>query len=235
MKPAPPSNAEPHPDAPRRDDHPGEGAARGTARMEAFADAVFAIAFTLPVVEIEMPSGREPLMTELLALWPSYLGYALTSLVIGIYWVHHHFSGAIYRTVGHWFNVATVVFLAVIGFIAFPIRVFTEHLPQKDAHASAGLILTLSLSVTAVAWWVKWQTGRRWEHIDGRLTAAYVRQLDLRYDFATATAVGAAVLGFIRWELGLCLVSMVTLFYLLPPPTPAYVEQAPIVEGESDG
>lgn len=203
--------------------------------MEAFADAVFAIAFTLPVVEIEMPSGREPLMTELLALWPSYLGYALTSLVIGIYWVHHHFSGAIYRTVGHWFNVATVGFLAVIGFIAFPIRVFSEHLPQKDAHASTGLVLTLSLSVAAVAWWAKWQTGRHWEHIDGRLTATYVRHLDRRYNIAAAVAVAAAALAFVRWEAGLVLVSLVTLFYLLPPPTPDYVEEAPIVEGETEG
>ena len=235
MHPAHPAHSEPHPDAPRRDDHPGEGAARGTARMEAFADAVFAIAFTLPVVEIELPSGKEPLMTEMLHLWPSYLGYALTSLVIGIYWVHHHFSGAIYRTVGHWFNVATVVFLAMIGFIAFPIRVFTEHLPLKDTHATAGLILTLSLAMAAVTWWVKWQTGRHWEHIDGRLTAAYVSHLDRRYNIATAVAVAAAALGFFRWEAGLSLVSLVTVFYLLPPPTPAYVEEAPIVEGETEG
>ena len=160
MQPVSPPEAEPHPDAPRRDDHPGEGAARGTARMEAFADAVFAIAITLPVVEIEFPSGREPLTKELLDLWPSYLGYALARLVIGIYWVHHHFSGAIYRTVGHWFNVATVLFLAAIGFIAFPIRVFTEHLEYEEARATAGLALTICLSATAVTWWVKWRTGR---------------------------------------------------------------------------
>jgi hypothetical protein len=46
--------------APHRDDFPGEGAARGTARLEAFADAVFAIAFTLPIVEIKVPHGDEP-------------------------------------------------------------------------------------------------------------------------------------------------------------------------------
>lgn len=203
--------------------------------MEAFADAVFAIAFTLPVVEIELPNGKEPLMTQMLDLWPSYLGYALTSLVIGIYWVHHHFSGAIYRTVGHWFNVATVVFLGMIGFIAFPIRVFTEHLPLADTHGTAGLILTLALSMTAVTWWVKWQTGRHWEHIDGRLTAAYVRRLDRRYNWATVVALAAAILASFNWEAGLSLVGLVTLFYLLPPPTPVYVEEAPIVEGETEG
>ena len=44
----------------RLDDHEGQGATRGTARMEAFADVVFAIAFTLPVVEIALstPTAR---------------------------------------------------------------------------------------------------------------------------------------------------------------------------------
>src|SRR4029453_12094171 len=232
MQPFSPSEAEAQPDAPRRDDHPGDGAARGTARMEAFADAVFAIAFTLPVVEIEFPSGREPLSTELLDLWPSYLGYALACLVIGIYWVHHHFSGAIYRTVGHWFNVATVLFLSAVGFIAFPIRVFTENLGRGGERATAGLALTISLSVVALTWWLKWRTGRYWGHVDGRLAAEYVRKLNRRYGIATVLAVGAAVLGFVSWEAGLGLVSMITLFFLLPPPTPAYVEEAPIVEGE---
>lgn len=73
------------------------------------------------------------------------------------------------------------------------------------------------------------------EHIDGRLTAAYVRRLDRRYNLATAVAVAAAGLAFVQWEAGLCLVGLVTLFYMLPPPTPAYVEQAPIVEGETEG
>lgn len=232
MKPVGPPDAEPHPDAPRRDDHPGEGAARGTARMEAFADAVFAIAFTLPVVEIEMPTGREPLLDELLHLWPSYLGYVLASLIIGIYWIHHHFSGAIYRTVGHWFNVATVLFLAAIGFIAFPVRVFAEHLPDESSRAAAGLTLALSLSATAVTWWIKWQTGRAWGHVDGRLADAYVRSLNFRYNLVTVLALAAAAVSFVDWQIGLGLASLITLFYLLPPPTPVYVEEAPIVEGE---
>src|SRR3712207_4376036 len=119
--------------APRRDEHPGDGVARGTARMEAFADGVFAIAFTLPIVEFALPHvGGKPLGDELVALWPDYLGYALASLVIGLYWEHHHFSGAIYRTTGHYFNLATVLFLAAIGFIAFPARVFAEHVAHHD-------------------------------------------------------------------------------------------------------
>jgi uncharacterized membrane protein len=224
--------AEPHPEAPRRDDHPGEGAARGTARMEAFADGVFAIAFTLPVVEIEMPDGAHPLGEQLVELWPSYLGYVLASLPIGIYWIHHHFSGAIYRTVGHWFNVATVLFLGAIGFIAFPARAFAEHVQDAEARGTAGIFFTLALAATALTWWIKWQTGRRWGHVDGRLDPAYVHRLNRRYNVSTLLMVVAAGLVFLRWEIGFALAAAVTLFYLFAPPTPVYVEEAPVVEGE---
>ena len=101
--------------------------------MEIFADAVFAIAFTLPMVEMKLPEAGPAFERQLLELWPSYLGYALSTLVIGIYWAHHHFSGAIYRTTGHRFLLATLLFLAAIGFIAFPTRAFAEHIHDPVA------------------------------------------------------------------------------------------------------
>lgn len=220
---------------PRRDGLPGEGASRGTARMEAFADAVFAIAFTLPVVEIEMPKHGEPLGPQLLELWPAYLGYLLASLVIGIYWVHHHFSGAIYRTVGHWFNMGTVLFLAAIGFVAFPARVFSEHLSDVEHRGTAAIFFTLSLAALSITWWLKWQTGRRRGHVDDRLESAYVHRLNRRYKISALVMVVACILAFIRWEIGLGLASLVTLYYVFAPPTPEYREAAPIVEGEEAG
>jgi steroid 5-alpha reductase family enzyme len=55
---------------------------RDTMRLVAFSDAVFAITVTLLVLEIKPPKD-ENLLHGLLALWPSYLAYALTFLFIG--------------------------------------------------------------------------------------------------------------------------------------------------------
>jgi len=220
----------------RRDDHEGEGATRGTARMEAFADAVFAIAFTLPVVEIALPDvhGRgERLGTELVELWRSYFGYALASLVIGLYWVHHHFSGAIYRTTGHWFLIATVMFLAMIGFIAFPAQVFAEYVGDPDAQESAVRAWVLSLTLLAWAWLLKWTVGWRRGQIDSRLEPAYVARLDRRYWYFVILNSAAFVLVLLRWEVGLALSTLMLLSLLLPPVTPRYRTASPIVEGES--
>jgi hypothetical protein len=63
---------------------------RDTGRLVAFSDAVFAITVTLLVLEIEPPSDYGDLLHGLLALWPSYLAYAVTFLFIGQVWANHH-------------------------------------------------------------------------------------------------------------------------------------------------
>ncbi|MEA3010809.1 MAG: potassium channel family protein [Sphingomonadales bacterium] len=219
---------------PRRDEHPGDGVARGTGRMEAFADAVFAIAFTLPIVEIALPHiGGRPLRGELVALWPDYLGYALASLIIGIYWEHHHFSGAIYRTTGHYFNLATVLFLAAIGFIAFPARVFAAHLADQNPadRATAAQYFALALAFTSLTWLLKWTIGRMTGHVDLRLEPAYIKRLNRRYWAGSGALVAAAALSFAYWPAGLAVAALTTLSYLLPPETPVYIAEAPAVEG----
>ncbi|HEX8642633.1 MAG TPA: TMEM175 family protein [Allosphingosinicella sp.] len=221
--------------APRSDDHPGDGAVRGTQRMEIFADAVFAIAFTLPVVEFKVPEAGPDFGARLLDLWPFYLGYGLAALVIGIYWVHHHFSGAIYRTTGHHFLLATVLFLIAIGFIAYPSRAFAEHIMDPEARAAGAIFYVCALAATGLTWLIKWKTGRWTGDVDTRLDPAYVDRLDRKYMVTTALLLGAAALAFWSWEGGLALAALVTLSYLKAPETPDYRTEAPVVEGESDG
>lgn len=224
------------PDAPaRRDEVEGEGAIRGTARMEAFADGVFAIAFTLPVVHIVMPSPDRngALLAEDLAhLWPEYAGYLLASVVIGLYWVQHHFSGAIFRTTGHWFVIATAFFLVGIGFIAFPARVLAEHFPEAAARPGAARYWVVSLAGVALLWLLKWTVGVHRGHIDARLQGDYMKRLLRRFRLVAAGNVAAAALVFVNWQAGLVLSALMMAWLLLPPETPRYITEAPVIEGE---
>lgn len=225
------------PDAPaRRDELEGEGAIRGTARMEAFADGVFAIAFTLPIIDILMPPIAHEgglLGRELAALAPQYAGYILASAVIGLYWVQHHFSGAIFRTTGHWFVIATSLFLAAIGFIAFPARVLAEHFPDVAARQTGAQYWVVSLSVVSLAWLLKWSVGVNRGHIDPRLERDYVRRLMRNFRIVAGLNVLAAILVFVNWQAGLAMSALLICWLLLPPETPRYTTEAPVVEGES--
>ena len=221
---------------PRRDELEGEGAIRGTARMEAFADGVFAIAFTLPIVGIVVPSVEHDgalLGQDLARLGPEYVGYLLASVVIGLYWVQHHFSGAIFRTTGHWFVIATALFLTAIGFIAFPARVLAQHFPDVAARPAGARYWVVSLAVVSLAWLLKWSVGVRRGHIDPRLEPDYVRRLIRNFRLVAAGNVVAAVLVFINWPSGLMLSALLVGWLLLPPETPRYTTEAPVIEGES--
>lgn len=64
-------------------------------RMVFFSDAVFAIAITLLVIEIEVPklpanASRADAWHEFAALSPNLFAFALSFLVIGRFWMGHH-------------------------------------------------------------------------------------------------------------------------------------------------
>jgi uncharacterized membrane protein len=182
-------------------------------------------------VEIALPDhGGPALGRELLELWPDYLGYALASVVIGLYWEHHHFSGAIYRTTGHYFNLATVLFLAAIGFIAFPARVFVEHLNDPEGQAVAAQYFAVALAGTALCWLLKWTIGRTHGNVDRRLDPDYVKRLSRRYYMTSGLMTAGAALSFLNWQAGLGLCAVTSLSYLLPPETPVYPAETPVVE-----
>jgi len=65
-----------------------------TGRIEAFSDGVMAIAITLLVLDLKVPSAAEvsdsgSLLGALLDRWPSYLAYLAAFLTIGIIWLNH--------------------------------------------------------------------------------------------------------------------------------------------------
>jgi uncharacterized membrane protein len=64
--------------------------AHETARVEAFSDAVFAIAMTLLVLDLKAPAaavGSAELARELARQWPAYLALLTSFATILIMWI----------------------------------------------------------------------------------------------------------------------------------------------------
>src|SRR5688500_1258972 len=76
-------------------DIPNEENGSQGERIVFFSDAVFAIAITLLVIEIKAPHfaagvSEVEVAKGVLALIPKFIGYVISFMVIGAYWVGHH-------------------------------------------------------------------------------------------------------------------------------------------------
>jgi uncharacterized membrane protein len=88
-----------------------------TTRMEAYSDAVLAIIITIMVLELQVPHGTD--IAGLLGLWPKFLSYALSFLVLSIFWVNHHRIMRMAKRADNavlWTNNLLLFFLSLIPF-----------------------------------------------------------------------------------------------------------------------
>jgi uncharacterized membrane protein len=89
------------------------------ARVVAFTDGVFAIAITLLVLGLDVPSRADDLTQALLDQRQSLFAYALSFAVLGKLWLSHHsFFGGLHSFDGT-LMVLNLVYLAWIALVPF--------------------------------------------------------------------------------------------------------------------
>ena len=92
--------------------------AMGKTRIEAFSDGVIAILITIMVLELKTPQGSN--LSALLAFLPTFEGYVLSFVFLGIYWNnHHHLFHAVQRVSGGalWANLHLLFWLSLVPFV----------------------------------------------------------------------------------------------------------------------
>ena len=144
---------------PRHEDD--EAAEEGMGRILALSDGVFAIAITLLILQIAIPArGQTDLPKALLKLWPQYLAYVLSFVVIARFWVTHHLA---FRLIGRydaglvWLNLVLLTFVA---FLPFPTAVLGEHNGSPAAAVLYAAAVILGGTASAAYWWYASGPGR---------------------------------------------------------------------------
>lgn len=154
-----------------------------TTRTETFSDGVFAIAATLLVLELGVHSvSGKRLGPELGHIWPSYLAFITSFVVIGIIWINHHHTVSLIGRVDRTFLFINNLLLLTVAFLPFPTKLVAQYL-QKDGERSAALLYAGTLVVMAAlhqVWWRYARTGRRL--IDEHVSDAELRAVDRAYN-----------------------------------------------------
>ncbi len=136
-----------------------------TARLETFADGVFAIAATLLIlnVDTQVAGDVEDLGAQVTHIWPSYLAYAVSFVTIGIMWINHHTVLAQVERADRRFLVANIGLLMCVAFVPFPTRLVAEHVRGAGAQ-DAALVYGFTMVAMAIMFNLTWfyaSVGRR--------------------------------------------------------------------------
>jgi uncharacterized membrane protein len=107
---------------------------RGLAknRIEALADGIFAVAMTLLVLDIKSPENltletTSKLVDYLLTLEHSFAMYAISFLVLAIFWIAHHVLFHFVRHVDRRLLWLNVTFLLLVTFVPFSTDLLGDH------------------------------------------------------------------------------------------------------------
>lgn len=124
----------------------GDLAEMGLERLVFFSDAVIAIAITLLAIEIRLPdtTSAAALGRSLIELWPRYMSFAISFVVIGMYWMAHHSMFMSIRRFDRTLIWLNLLFLACIAFIPFPTAVVGEYgdTPLAQAFYASSIAVT---------------------------------------------------------------------------------------------
>lgn len=193
-----------------------------TGRVEAFSDGVFAIAITLLVLEIKVPPPHltghgSTLLPALLRLWPSYLGYLISFVTIGIMWVNHHSMFMLIRRTDRYFLLISVCFLMCIAFLPFPTALLAEYLSEPKGRRIAVAVFSASFVLIALAynalWWYAAWGGRL---LEANADREAVRTISRRYLIGPIAYAVSFALAFVNTWASLAVHGFLVAFYILP-------------------
>ncbi len=201
-------------------------ATRETGRVEAFSDGVFAIAITLLVLNIHVPSGPH-LGQQLLDGWPTYAAYVLSFVTVLLMWVSHHAMFRSILRVDHGFLLLNGLLLMLISLVPFPTSLLASYIHSGEPLAAAvysGTFLLVALSFSGL-WWYAAAHGLMAPTTD----ADFARRIARRYAIGPVLYLASFALAFVNIYASLAIYVALQIFYLVPPPQPKSVA-APAAE-----
>jgi len=127
-------------------------------RLEAFSDGVFAIAITLLVLEIPVPSVEHgELPDALLDQWPVYAAYVVSFAIIGIIWINHHAVFGYIERVDRGLLFLNLNLLLWVALIPWPTSLLAEYMQAGGTdERAAALVYALTMTFMGASFGGLW-------------------------------------------------------------------------------
>lgn len=183
--------------------------------MEAFSDGVFAIVITLLIFNLHAPSVPRLTWRDLHPLVPQLIAFALSFVIVGVYWVaHHHMLHFVHKVDRRllWLNLLLLFFVVLIP---FPTSLLAGGLSNSLPVRLYGLTL-IATNLAGLLFWL-YATAHR-DLVVPQMDRGFARWVAKVHSTPMlAYAVAVALAGW-HTSLSLILFVLVPLFFILPNP-----------------
>jgi uncharacterized membrane protein len=190
-------------------------------RLEAFSDGVIAIAITLLVLEIKVPTpvnGGLNLPGELASQWPSYAAYVVSFMTIGVVWINHHATLDRIESVDHTLLILNLLLLMLICVVPWTTALLAGYLRQSHGARLAAVIYGGSFLLLTGCFYLLQRhiLFGRGELSGHRLDSAARTRIDRRNRLGLLPYTLATVVGPYSAYLTLTICALIAIYYALP-------------------
>jgi len=130
-----------------------------SGRLEALGDGIFSIAMTILVLELALPvlkgDGWKDFAHAAAELWPDFLCYAISFVVLGIMWFGHRMMFEYIGRTDRYFIFLGVLFYMVVCLVPFS----TRFLAQDTMKWYAIMVYGINLSFCNLTLYAQWLYG----------------------------------------------------------------------------
>lgn len=196
-----------------------EGFGLGKQRIEALSDGIFAIAMTLLVLDIKIPKISEMLIKPgflaetLLHLWPKFLTFVMSFVILGLFWIAHHGYSHFLKRTDRCFLWINLLYLMVVVCVPFS----TDLLGSYPRHRIAAMIY--GGNIMALGFTLYWQWAYATNHhrlVGNHLEPELVRKGKQRIFLGISINLCAVLLAWVNPTISLVLYVLFPIVYLLP-------------------
>lgn len=189
------------------------------ARIETLADGVFAIAMTLLAFDLVVPEvvlGEDPV-----AVLPGLIGgllgrfalYAISFVVLGVYWVAHHAQFRVIDAADRSFLWINILFVMLIAFVPFATSLLARYWNVPVAVQFYGVVLILIGGSAHLHWWYATKEHRL---IPPSTSDEFIARIRRRILIAPAVCTVAILVAFVSTVVSIMLYAVLVLFYIAP-------------------
>jgi uncharacterized membrane protein len=150
--------------------------------------------------------------------WPSFFGFGLSFIYIGIMWMNHHDMFRDIERSDHWLMVANLLLMLSVSFVPFPTAVLAESLQDSDALLTAVLLYGGTATVTAIFFNAVWlhAVRKRTLLIDHHVSTARIERRTRRYLIGPVAYGITLPIALVTPWAALALYVVYAVLYLLP-------------------